>query len=80
MATSLIERDRPKQLDYKEIFATTMYEMICEIFPAHGIEQMDEEEFDQMVTEITREHYWPILGEFRKKNGLSLTTGIRFRW
>jgi hypothetical protein len=41
---------------------------------------MDEEEFDQMVTEITREHYWPIMGEFRKKNGLSVVSGVRFHW
>ena len=83
MAQSMIDTGSAaygNQLDYVGIFANTMYEMICEIFPAHGIEPMDDEEFGTMVAEITREHYWSILGEFRRKNGLSSVSGIRFRW
>lgn len=68
------------ELDYKAVFARELLLMINEVFPAHGIDQMDEEEVDQLVIDVTRECYWPIMGEFRKKSGLSLTRGFHFHW
>ena len=55
------------EIDYRHLFARTLTEMCCEIFPAHGINSMPDTEFDEMISEITRKCYLLTVGEFRKQ-------------
>ncbi len=68
-------------LDYKAIFSRVVLEMMTEIFEAHGIYELEEEVFDEIVTECTKEVFWPALQEFRRESRRpSLLQGFRPRW
>ena len=58
-------------LDYKELFSRTLYEEMCNVLLAHGIDEIHEEVFEDIVDECTKKCYWQALGEFRLKYGMS---------
>jgi len=68
------------ECQYRAIFANTLHDMILEIFPAHGIDYLDEEYFDEMITDITKKHFYQTIAEFRKQTGQSSVPRIRMRW
>lgn len=49
--------------NYKYLFSRELLRLVNEIFPAHGITEMDDEQYDQMIIEITQQAYYPILQE-----------------
>lgn len=67
-------------LDYEYLFSKTLAELMCEVFPAHGIDSMPDDEFDQLVAELTRDHFHECGAEFRRRYGLSTAPKIRMRW
>jgi len=67
-------------IDYKAIFARELHDMILEIFPAHGIDWISEDELVELVRDITRSEYDKSVAEFRRKQGISTLSGFRFRW
>lgn len=68
------------ELDYRAIFANTLHDMILEIFPAHGIDYLEEEYFDDMITDITKKNFYQTIGEFRRQTGQASVAKIRPRW
>lgn len=52
-------------IDYKGIFSRVLYEEICTVFGAHGIDVITEDELDDIVAECLRKVYWPSVAEFR---------------
>ena len=61
-----------RELDYRKLFAKTLHEVMVETFARHGIDRLYEDEFDSIVTELTERFYHQTVGEFRRKNGLSV--------
>lgn len=56
-----------------------MLDLIDETFHAHGIYELDEEVFEGIVAECTKE-YRSINREFREANGIRLVPRLRMRW
>lgn len=59
-------------MDYRRLFSDTLAEMMNEIFEAHGIDWVSEEEFEKTVDIATKRCYLDSLGAFRKQEGLTL--------
>lgn len=59
-------------IDYQRLFAETVEEMLIEIFDRHGIDQLYEDELEAIVKECTDKCYRSSVGEFRRKEGLSI--------
>ena len=58
---------------FRELFSETLHELMCEVFPRHGIDTMPDEEYDALIVEITQKHYFRILGECRRKTGQAMS-------
>lgn len=58
---------------FRQIFSETLHELMCDVFPRHGINSMPDEEFDSLVKEITQKHYFQILGECRRETGQAMS-------
>jgi len=56
-------------IDYEHLFARTLHELICKIFPAHGIDSMPDDEFDALVMELTDSEFWATVQEYRATVG-----------
>lgn len=70
-------------LDYRAIFARELHRLICEVFPAHGIDSLDEDYFDQMVRDLTKSYFWETVADLRREHPSlcpSTVSGMRFRW
>lgn len=67
-------------IDYRQIFAETMLEVMEEEFGRYGIDTLDEETFDEIVETETRNHFWPSLKELHHELGIDSLGGFRPRW
>lgn len=54
-------------MDWKGVFSRVLYEEMREVFGAHGIESIHEEELDDIVLQCMNEVYWPCISEFKRK-------------
>ena len=59
-------------IDYQRLFAKTVEEMLVEVFDRHGIDQLYEDELEAIVKECTDRCYHQSIGEFRRRQGLSV--------
>ena len=61
-------------IDYKAVFSRVVYEEMCNTFLAHGIDEIHEEDFEDIVDECTKKCYWQSIGEFRRVTGQSVVS------
>lgn len=59
-------------IDYQMLFAKTVQDMLVEVFGRHGIDTLYEDELESIVKECTDKCYHRSIGEFRRKQGLSI--------
>ena len=55
-------------MDYRKLFSRTLYEEIDDVFGAHGIDWMYEDELESVVKEAERKCYYQSIAEFRKRH------------
>lgn len=55
-------------MDWKGIFIRTLYEEMRDAFQAHGIDEIEEDDFDRLVLECYNKVYMPARAEFKRKH------------
>lgn len=53
-------------MDYLPLFVQTLYEEMEDIFEAHGIDSLHEEQMEDIVRQCKRDLYIPTIREFRR--------------